>query len=258
MSKPKWLILILIFFLTGCSGYAKLPQLASNCQNPGTIINTQVEATERGYPYRFAIYLPPCYEADISTGYPVIYLIPGRGGGPGDWFSAGAGEIADELILSGDLPPFIIVTTESTNNDAYAEAIYAELIPHIDTEYHTIPSRKYRAVGGGSLGGVAAYRLNLQYPTDFASTGIFGSGVINGEQKQVKSWLENINSAQKPRFYLNSGEGDPLMLVQAQEMTMILEEFEIAYQLEVGDGAHTYAYWASNLGNYFRWVAEDW
>jgi enterochelin esterase-like enzyme len=249
--------LILILILSSCTPEPPYTPLSSDCTTPGSVTHAIIEETSRGYPYRYALYLPPCYEAK-AAGYPVIYLIPGRGGGPGDWFAAGAGEIAGGLIFAGEIPPFIIVSTESTNNDAYADAIYSDLIPHIEAEYNAIPDRELRAVAGGSLGGIAAYRLNLQYPADFASTGMFGSGVINGEQGKVENWLAEIQPALRPRFFLNSGESDPLMLAQAREMITVLEKFELEYHLEVGEGGHTYTYWASNLADYFRWVAKNW
>ena len=42
------------------------------------------------------------------------------------------------------------------------------------------------------LGGIAAYRLTFMYPDEFSSAGMFGSGVINGENEQVASWLASV------------------------------------------------------------------
>ena len=217
-----------------------------------------MEDASRGYPYRFMLYLPPCYDAEAEPGYPIIYMVPGRGSGPGAWFDAGVNEIADDLILAGEVPPFLLVTTENIDNDPAVTDIYNDLLPFIEQNYHTRSDRVHRAVGGGSLGGIAAYRLAFQYPDMFASAGMFGSGVINGENEQVAVWLAATTPANRPRVFMNVGEQDPLMLDQAEVMAEILDEASVEYQFIVSEGAHTYDYWASNLAEYFRWVAEDW
>jgi len=204
------------------------------------------------------LYLPPCYEVAAEPGYPIIYLVPGRGGGAADWFGAGAAEIADRLILAGEVPPFLLVTTESTNNDPYATDIYNDLKPFIESNYKTLTDRAHRAAAGGSLGGIAAYRLAFQYPDQFASAGMFGSGVINGENQQVADWLAATNEENRPRVFINVGEQDPFMLEQAEVMTAILDQAGVPYEFIVGEGAHTYEYWSTNLAQYFRWVAEVW
>jgi len=132
------------------------------------------------------------------------------------------------------------------------------LIPYIDKKFNTLKDRNHRSVAGGSLGGIAAYRLIFQHPDEFANAGMFGCGIINGENEQVKSWLAETNDKNRPRIFINVGEQDPLMLGQAREMTKILDQFNIEYELIISEGDHSYAYWATNLEAYFRWVAKDW
>ena len=50
----------------------------------------------------------------------------------------------------------IVVATENIDNDPLAETIYNELMPLVEIQYSTMNDRQYRAVPGGSLGGVAA------------------------------------------------------------------------------------------------------
>ena len=75
----------------------------------------------------------------------------------------------------------IVVATENIDNDPLAETIYNELMPLVEIQYSTMNDRQYRAVPGGSLGGVAAYRLAFQHPDTFSRAGIFGAGAISGE-----------------------------------------------------------------------------
>lgn len=210
----------------------------------------------RGYAYAFQLYLPPCY--DDQQLYPVIYLLPGRGGGPGDWFAAAAHLTADDLILTGQVLPFIIVTTENTDADPYAEAIIQDLIPAIESQYPIQADRQHRAVAGASLGGIGAYRLALRYPEQFATVGLFGSGLISGEEEQVREWLRAIPAAEYPRVFLNCGEEDGLMLERTQVTMGLLDEFDIDTTAIFSPGEHIYSYWVTNLSAYILWLAEGW
>ena len=255
-----WIItsIFLLLGLSSCTPPNPYTTLELGCLTPGEVFSGEVEITDRGFPYRFIIYLPPCYDAEAEPGYPVLYMVPGHSGGPADWFNAGIQVIADQLILNNRIPPFIIITTEEINGDPLAESIFHDLLPYIDSHYNTLPDRAHRAVAGGSLGGIAAYRLAFQHPDNFASAGMFGSGVIKGEDERVKTWLSAMNDSNRVRVFLNTGEEDPLMLQQARVMATYLDDSGIKYQFIIGPGEHSYAYWATNMETYFLWVAEDW
>jgi len=258
MKFPTVIIFLIANLLVGCISIPDSAILEPECFSPGELLNGEIPDAMRGYPYRFMIYLPPCYAPDNQPGYPVIYWVPGLGSGPAAWFNAGINQTADQLILTGEVPPFIMVTSENTVSDPFAAEIYTDLIPYIEANYNTLTTRLYRAIAGGSLGGIAAYRLILMYPEAFSSAGIFGSGLVNGENEQVRTWLATSPPENQPRFFFNVGDQDPLMLEQAQVLATILAEFEIPSEFVIGEGAHTYEYWAGNTDAYFRWVSQDW
>jgi enterochelin esterase-like enzyme len=255
------ILLLSGLWLLGCQPAASnIPQAESKpaCNEVGTIEQGSIDEASRGYAYSYFIYLPPCYESEREQRYPVLYLLPGLGSGPGSWFAAGANETADDMILSGKVPPFIIVATEEISADPLAEIIYLDLIPTIESSYRVTPGRRYRSVGGGSLGSVGAYRLAFQYPGDFASAGMFGGGLINGEEPRVTGWLNAMAKEEQPRLFLNTGEQDPLMLERAQVMIDLLDEKQIEHTEVFTPGEHTYGYWISNFPTYFEWLAQDW
>lgn len=252
----------LVFLLTACSalaapGAAPGPQEFS-CDRGGMIHDLSLEQTGRGYPYSYSLYLPPCYEDHPERRYPVIYLIPGRGSSPYTWFNAGAGAAADEVILNRETPPFIMAATENINADMYADTILNDLVPHIESSYRVSPERGRRAVAGGSLGGIAAYRIVFRFPDRFASAALFGSGVVAGEEGAIRAWLEAIPAKDRPRAFFNCGESDTYMLEQAQVMMALLDEAGISHTEIFSEGGHNYNYWVANLPAYFRWAAEDW
>jgi enterochelin esterase-like enzyme len=232
--------------------------LQKDCALPGEIVSAELSQPGRGYPYTYRVYLPPCYSADSEARYPVLYLIPGRSSAPDTWFAANLAEVVDRLILSQEVPPLIIVATKNTDSDLMAETISGELIPFVEGEYPILTDRRYRAVAGGSLGGIAAYRLAFRYPGMFSSAGIFGAGAISGEEKQIAEWLAAMTAANTVRVFMNTGDEDILMLERARVLKSILDDAGIENQLHVGAGGHTYAYWASDFEMYLRWLTEAW
>ena len=221
-------------------------------------MRAELSEPTRGYPYLYRVYLPPCFASESEARYPVLYLIPGRGSSPDHWINAGLPEEVDELILSGDVPPFLLVTTENTDSDPMAETIDKELIPFVESQYPVAQDRRTRAVAGGSLGGIAAYRLAFQYPDTFSSAGIFGAGAISGEENQIRLWLTRMNDSNRTRVFMNSGERDPFMLERARVMKSILDEAGVENQLFVDDGEHNYPYWLRDFAMYLKWWAKKW
>jgi enterochelin esterase-like enzyme len=162
------------------------------------------------------------------------------------------------MILSKEVPPFIIVTTENIDNDPLAETIYNQLIPRIESQYPILGDRQYRAVAGGSLGGIAAYRLAFQYPDTFSSAGIFGAGAISGEETRINTWLSSIKEETRIRIFMDTGDEDPLMLDRAKVLKSMLDDMGVENILHTGHGGHNYTYWVSNFEMYLNWLAMDW
>ncbi len=148
------------------------------------------------------LYLPPGYDEGDNT-YPVIYLLRGH---QSEWTDVsnplrkgrGAQQIADQLIMSGAIPPVILAMPPLSSDDRkvitlginlpnpkragdhpgvgpgrFEEFLVREVIPEIDRRYRTIPLREYRGVDGFSLGGFAGVSLALRFPELFASVGAY-------------------------------------------------------------------------------------
>jgi enterochelin esterase-like enzyme len=256
-----------LFLLAGCFPVSASPpsvdlpaetEASAVCGEPGTVERKILDSPTQGYDYEYELYLPPCYEAETDRDYPVLFLIPGRGSGFQAWFDAGAARVADEMIHAGEMPPLIIVATSTTDNDPQADLIHDDLVPYIDGSCRVKKERRYHAAAGGSLGGVAAYRIVFRDPDRFASAGIFGNGATSGEEEKIRGWLAAMNPSNKTRVFLNVGFSDDYMLGRAKVLISILDEYQIPHEEIFSAGGHSYSYWVANLPAYYKWLAEDW
>jgi enterochelin esterase-like enzyme len=263
--KPSWILLLSgPFILAGCGFQpAASPTLAlpvqTDCQQTGTVAYERVDSPVQGFPYDFGVYLPPCYDNHPDQRYPLLYLVPGRSSAPATWFEgAGAVATADRMIAAGEIPPFLMVATSNTDSDAFAEAIQDDLMPYIERTYRAMPDRQHRTVAGGSLGGIAAYRIVFSHPERYAALGIFGSGLVAGEEPRAQAWLAAIPAADKPRVFFNCGFQDDYMLSRARVLIAMLDQYGITHTEIFTDGVHAYSYWAGQVPDFFRWMAAGW
>ena len=116
----------------------------------GEFKTTTITGKLSGKKITFDIYLPENYRKK-GFGYTVIYSLHGRGG-----FYKNGGAFHPPIkkaIADGVLPPVITVYPDGTKNSWYADSkdrtiliethIIREIIPWIDTNYNTKPSRGF-------------------------------------------------------------------------------------------------------------------
>lgn len=130
------------------------------------------------------IYLPPSYDKELDTYYPVFYLLHGYGG---DYNNASAYEILrssmESWLKSGKVKEMILVMPNSNNRlygsqytnsvttGNWGDYIAKDLVSYIDTKYRTLQQRESRAIAGHSMGGSGAMRMGLRYPEVFSCMG---------------------------------------------------------------------------------------
>jgi predicted alpha/beta superfamily hydrolase len=136
------------------------------------------------------VYLPPGYNEETSTRYPVLYMHDGQ-----NLFDAataflnqewGLDELVESLIGADMIEPLIIVGIYNAGEKRIAEYTHIrdrkgqggrarlharflveELKPFIDSEYRTFPDTANTGLGGSSLGGLVTLYLGLHYPQIF-------------------------------------------------------------------------------------------
>lgn len=174
----------------------------------GLVASGIIESSALGVPKRFNIYLPDGY-AESAVRYPVIYLVHGWGVTEDIWPSPdlrvqdvanGMGLQAIIVMPDGDRGVYVNAVTPADydaclNEDPpvrnarearqefcvrtseYESYMLQDIIPHIDRNYRTIPTKEARSLIGESAGGLAAMHLALRHKDVFSSTAAHSGGL---------------------------------------------------------------------------------
>lgn len=135
------------------------------------------------------VYVPPGYDAKRAEPYPVVFLLAGWSGrgarylDDGGAFSPSLPERLDRMVLSGDLPPTLVVFPDcstrlgasqyvnSAANGPYMDYLADELVAFVDANFHTHRSANFRGLIGHSSGGMGALVTGMLRPDRFRSVG---------------------------------------------------------------------------------------
>lgn len=212
-------------------------------------------------PLQFRVYLPPCYIAEIKQRYPVLYLLHGQTYTEDQWVRLGAPATADRLIVSGDVPPFIIVMpldrSYAPPAGEYGQALIDQLVPYIDSNYRTLQDHRYRAIGGLSRGAAWAIHLGLTHWETFGAFGAHSPALFYADGNLLQKWLEAIPVGSWPRIFIDTGDRDK-DLGYTRLFEDMLTRHGIPHEWHIYEGAHDETYWGSHVEEYLRWYAAGW
>ncbi len=146
-----------------------------------------------GREMRYSIYLPASYDSS-SQAYPVVYFLHGMNNDETSWCVERYGNQhlgVDRLIRSGKVPEFIMVHpdgersfyTDAADGSAdYEKYITQDLLQNVEGSFRIKQERRYRAIGGTSMGGYGSLKIAMRHPDLFGTT--FGGSpiVLLGEE----------------------------------------------------------------------------
>ncbi len=208
------------------------------------------------------VYLPPCYAEMPQHYYPVLYLLHGQNYTQEQWVRLGVPELADRLMGTGEIPPYIIVMPhdrlwEDPPNTPFDEAFLQVLLPWVDSTYRTVPDREFRAVGGLSRGGAWAIHFGLHDWQLFGALGGHSAPVFWSDSPHIAAWLDTIPPESLPKIYLDIGEKDYLRdsndWFEAQ-----LVAHNVPHEWHLYSGYHEESYWQAHAEEYLRWYGALW
>lgn len=213
-------------------------------------------------PQQYYIYLPPCYDQHTSLRYPNLYLLHGQTYTADQWIRMGAVQIADQLILTGQAEPFIIIFPDDRYwnlppGPLFGERLLDALIPYVDETYRTLDEREHRALGGLSRGGGWTVQLGLQHPELFGALGLHSPAIFAGDRSQLNGWLAAIPPGSYPRIWLDVGDQDSERGYNTL-FESTLASHGIPHEFHIYSGAHTEEYWSQHMEEYLLWYIRGW
>jgi predicted alpha/beta superfamily hydrolase len=229
------------------------------------------------------VYVPPMYDAQPDRRYPVLYMQDGQNlFDPETSFIKGnywrMGETADELILSGQIEPLIVVGIYNTGvhrineytpledkrlgggrADAYGQMLVEELKPFIDHAYRTLPGAENCGMGGSSLGGLVSLYLGLRYTWVFSKLAVMSPSVWWHSRAILKT-VAQITRKPELRIWLDVGTREgrrALPDVRALKRDLIKKGWkrgkDLAYT-EAQGGEHSEWAWAQRVAPMLKFL----
>lgn len=203
---------------------------------------------------------------------PALYLLHGYSGDALSWI-----QIKPTLPQIADEKEIFIICPDAKNSwywDSpadpacrYETFVAKELVADVDKRYHTIDSRKGRAITGLSMGGHGALWLSIRHKDVFGASGsmsggldirpfpdkwkmskLLGAKVANPtvwDNYTVINQLDNLNNNDLA-LIIDCGLDDFFMQVN-QNMHNALVDRKIDHDFIIRPGAHTPAYWNNAL-----------
>ncbi len=260
MRKTMLLFVLFISFL--------FPAAAeSSCTDLPAPQEEQIESQLLGKPLHFSVYLPPCYDERLQKRYPVIYLFHGQNMDENVWEQLDLRETLKAGWQNWTLPSFLVVAVREEDflQDLYfsnfGDAVLDELIPWIDSNYHTCAESSCRAVMGISRGALWAADILLSSPNPAAAGALISLPGSPFDPQTLYALTESYLSEEPGtlpfRLLIDSGSEDAYR-VKAQELIDQLTLAGLPFTNQLHAGAHDEAFWRSRLPETLAWLSVDW
>jgi enterochelin esterase family protein len=257
--NPPYLPIMAFFLIAinACCSHPGIAALPTDCSEPGTIGRDRVTDLTQGFDISFQYYLPPCYDETDRIRYPVIYLISMPYEARLDEAANTPMSLADRLIRDRRLGPVILIVPDDTVGYGYHAALALDLVPYVDSQFHTLPERRFRGTGGISHGAAIAARMAFQYPDHFGSLGVFSGGIPAAEGERFTGWIASNPVETRPRVLVDIGAQDPIFPL-TQNLIKVFDAHDVPFTLNRGEGGHSWKYWSGRMELYLLWFAEGW
>jgi enterochelin esterase-like enzyme len=230
---------------------------------------------QREMPYY--IFLPPGYDRNTATRYPVLYMLHGMGGSYEEWASYGLLGRAHDMMTVGQIAPFIIVLPQGDQSfwvnhpggPAWGTYVVRDIPAEIDSRFRTIPDRTHRALGGLSMGATAALTLALQHPEVFSIVGAHSPSIRThatapdflanpadfDAQDPVVLYPQAPKTARTLQIWLDSGQQDG-WFPRVADFHTALTQLGVPHTWTPAPGTHGGEYWSAHVMDYLRFYSR--
>jgi len=248
----------------------------------------------------YTIYLPPDYSESERT-YPVVYLLHGYTDDNTVWLQFGEiNRYADKAIANGTIPPMIIIMPNADSSwyinsydgkEKYEDFFIKEFIPAVEKTYRIKAQKKYRGIGGLSMGGYGTLIYSLKYPDLFAAAAplsaavyddgsmekksekswnetyaqLYGRG-LKGKDRLTKSWYDNsifkivesktTEELKSVRYWIDCGDDDFLTKANCK-LHILLTDKKVPHEFRMRDGDHSWEYWRTGITDALQFIGKS-
>jgi enterochelin esterase-like enzyme len=264
-----------------------VPQLDPPVAEQNTQLSFQVESFESqamGMTRKYGVILPPGYDPQGTTRYPVVVLLHGGHGTELDYEKkAKLTSVLHDLYAAKKLPPTIVITPDGNDqrgtsgfwdseyfdgeNGKVATLIGQELVKVVSQRYRTETSPDFWAIGGLSSGAWGALNIGLRHADRFHSffshTGYFVDR--SGPENSPASFIGQLppQKLKSISIYLDAGVDDHKYLKSTKDFHQVLDRLEVANEYHEFPGGHGIAgpdvgwnYWHKHLADSLTFVGQ--
>jgi enterochelin esterase-like enzyme len=233
-------------------------------------------ALNRTMPYE--VFLPPAYGSSLTTRYPVLYMLHGIGGNDQEWLSYGLFTEADRLMTSGQIAPFLIVLPEgedgywldhASGGPRWGTYTAVDVVSEIDGHFRTLADRRYRGIGGNSMGGHGALQLAMNYPRVFGSAAahsatlrglaeapaFFGDEAYFDAHDPVHQFQQHPEIGRQLRLWIDIGNQDTWR-PEVEAFHRQLLQAELPHEWHEYPGIHYGDYWTAHVDDYLSFQSD--
>src|ERR1700675_4011503 len=281
-------LLLISLFCTVISSFAQDKQdsqRTTTAASPATALrDASFHSPSLNREMHYRVLLPENYEASAQR-YPTLFLLHGLYGDYQNWSTrtslAKYARALNLIIAMPDAGNSWYVNSATDPADKYEDYILQDFINEIDTHYRTIRKGSARAIAALSMGGYAAVKFALKYPSLFAYAGgisaaldasadldethpefrdglrkAFGeAGNPVRSQNDVFVLLGKAELKDVPYFYLNCGSDDMFLGVN-RKFVERLQLLKVPYEFHELQGNHDWYYWDGAIERFLSMLAR--
>jgi len=203
----------------------------------------ELPSTILGRDHRIRAYVPPGYDENTLSSYPVAYMQDGQNlffpedafmGH--DWKVDSTGDVlramgaAEDVIILGMYSGDRMTEYTKPGYELYARSLAEEVVPEVERRgVRAGRHRRYRSVWGSSLGGVVSFYTVWQHPDVFGAAVCMSSTFSHKDDLIDRVFSEPFRDV---GFYLDSGwPGDNYEVTVGMAMALISRGWEYGRNL---------------------------
>jgi enterochelin esterase-like enzyme len=203
------------------------------------------------------VYLPPGYDPNRATPYPLMIIHHGGGGHEAHWLTQGvANRILDNVLKSGRMQPAVVIFPNingvAGGQTGLTNDLMNNILPFVEANYRVSKNASDRAVGGLSLGGQRTNELLFNRTTSFGYYGVWsnaGSTPAAGSPLYANPALKQLLG-----IHTSAGLQDPI-LSQTTNLQTRLAAAGVPFIADNFNGGHEWHVWRLNLREFAAKVA---